>query len=224
MNFKKLALIAVIGLTPFASHAADWAGPYAGLVVGVGMPSTVVDDYDCNITCTSWNENSTMGFTYGVDAGYNWVLSPAVLVGVEADISGTNFTGSAYSANWGGTGAGHNSKWDSLTTLRGRAGLMVDNALLYATGGFAAVHLNAQGFYNANPIYNYNDSGYRFGIVGGVGLDYKLAATPWSITTEALYVSTAGRSVNAIGSTNDYNQYKVTASATLFRVGMNYKF
>lgn len=224
MNLKKIALIALIALTPLVSSAADWTGSYAGLVAGVGMPSTIVDDYDCYITCTSWNENSKMGVTYGIDAGYNWNLSPAVLVGVEADISGTTFKGHTYSANWGGSGAGHDSKWNSLTTLRGRAGLVVDNALLYATGGLALVDLNATGVYPSNPAAEYNASGKRLGLVGGVGFEYKLAAAPWSVKTEALYVSTPGHETMANGATQDYMKYKVTASATLVRVGMNYKF
>jgi len=223
MNLVKLALIGALGIAPVASDAADWAGPYAGFVAGVGMPSTVVDDYDCNITCTSWNENSKMGITYGFDAGYNWSLSRSVLMGVEADISGTTFKGSAYSANWGGKGAGDNSKWNSLTTLRGRAGFVVDNALLYATAGLAAVDLKATGFYNGNSCCNYDDSGYRIGLAGGVGFEYKLASA-WSFKTEYLYVSTPGKATYATGTTKDYNQYKVTASANLVRFGMNYKF
>jgi outer membrane immunogenic protein len=222
MNLIKLALIAAIGLIPAVSNAADWGGGYVGGVVGLGMPTTIVDDYDCYITCTSWNENTKMGITYGVDAGYNWMLSPAVLVGVEADISGTNFKGEAHSANWS-SGAGHDSKWTSLTTLRGRAGMAVDNALLYATGGLAIVDLKATGYNIGTPAANYDASGNRIGLVGGVGFEYKMAS-PWSIKTEALYVSTPGKETMAAGATADYMKYKVTASSTLIRVGMNYKF
>ncbi len=223
MNFNKVALIGLVALIPVTSNAANWAGPYVGVVASAGQPTTIVDDYDCYITCTSWNENSKMGFTYGLDGGYNWTLSPAVLVGVEADFSGTNFKGSAYSAQWGGTGAGHNSKWSSITTLRARAGVVMDNAVLYATGGLAGVDLKATGFYNPAPGHNYDDSGYRIGLAGGVGFEYKFAKA-WSFKGEYIHVSTPGKTVLATGATNDYDQYKVTASADLFRFGVNYLF
>lgn len=224
IDIKKVVLIAAIGLLPITSNAANFAGPYAGLVIGLGMPTTIVDDYDCNITCTSWNENSKLGSTYGLEGGYNWTLSPATLVGIEADYSGTSFKGEGYSANWGTTGAGHFSKWKSLVTLRGRAGVVVDNALLYVTGGFASVDLDATGFYANSSGYNYDASGRRSGVAVGAGFEYKLASSPLSFKGEVLSVSTQGKETLAIGATRDYNKYKVTASALLFRFGANYIF
>jgi outer membrane immunogenic protein len=224
MKLIQLSVIAAaIGLTPVVGNAADWAGPYAGFIGGAGMATTIVDDYDCNITCGSWNENSRVGFTYGIEGGYNWKLSPSVVVGIEGDISGTTFKGQAYSADWGG-GAGHHSKWNALTTLRGRAGVAVDDVLLYVTGGLAVVSLHAYGDYPFHTGYNYDASGPRIGFAIGSGFEYKLSSSPWSIKTEGLYVSTAGKEAHAEGFSADYNKYKVTASATLIRVGANYKF
>lgn len=213
-----------MGAIPVASIAAGFAGPYIGLSAGLGQPTTIVDDYDCNITCTSWNENSRMGLTGGIEGGYNWSLSAATVIGVDADISGTTFKGDAYSRNWGTNGAGHNSRWKSLTTLRGRAGFVVDNSLLYVTGGLAAIDLNASGFYNNNPIYNYDASGMRYGLAAGAGFEHKLSGGRWSVKGEVLSVSTQGKVTMANNTTQDYNKYKVTASGTLFRFGMNYLF
>lgn len=219
------AIIAVAAsLAPLASNAAGLPGPYVGLGFGIGQPTTIVDDYDCNITCTSWNENSRMGATLGVEGGFNWNLSPATMVGVDADFSGTTFSGDGRSANWGTTGAGHKSRWKSLTTLRARAGVLVDHAFLYATGGLAAIDLDATGYYNNNPAYNYDASGMRYGLATGAGFEYQIGSGPWSIKGEVLSVSTQGKTTQANGSTLDYNKYKVTASGTLFRFGVNFLF
>lgn len=81
--------------------AFDWSGPYLGLTGGYG-----------------WG--TTDGWLGGAFAGYNFQVSPNVVVGVEGDITGTNRT---------------TNSWDS--SIRGRLGYAYDRYLFYGTGGVA---------------------------------------------------------------------------------------
>ncbi len=81
--------------------AFNWTGPYVGLTGGYG-----------------WG--TTDGFLGGGLAGYNFQVSPNVVLGVEGDITGTNRK---------------SNSWDS--SLRGRVGYAYDRYLFYGTGGLA---------------------------------------------------------------------------------------
>lgn len=81
--------------------AFDWTGPYVGLTGGYG-----------------WGTSD--GFVGGGFAGYNFQVSPNVVVGVEGDVTGTNRS---------------TNDWDA--TVRGRLGYAYDRYLFYGTGGVA---------------------------------------------------------------------------------------
>lgn len=87
------------------------------------------------------------GLIGGVQAGYNYQANRVVL-GIEADYSGTNIAGSkalisntalAVDKAFGvTTNFSTQEKLNSLVTIRGRLGIIpFDRGLLYATGGFA---------------------------------------------------------------------------------------
>jgi outer membrane immunogenic protein len=52
----------------------------------------------------------------GGQIGYNWNATPSLLLGLEADVSGTRLTGSARTFNFAGTGPGWNVKDDVFGT------------------------------------------------------------------------------------------------------------
>ena len=97
---KKLLMTAAILAVPVAANAADvatkaaprfapapapynWTGFYIGANVGYGLGNVVIDDKDCNLSCSSQTLNPN-GFTAGGTIGYNWQYGSTVW-GIEGD-------------------------------------------------------------------------------------------------------------------------------------------
>lgn len=141
----------------------SWTGPYLGAHVGVRF----AEHHDWMFfepTGTVLTGTSSTSLVGGLHAGYNWQMSPSLLVGVEADISyGQNDASLAGSAPPFATvanqlstpGLGFNTVTTTSTTLtqrmaseldwtgslRGRIGLTNDRMLFYFTGGLALGHI-----------------------------------------------------------------------------------
>ena len=109
----------------------NWTGFYVGANAGYswggtsGFANTVFGALD--------------GFQIGPTVGYNYQINQAV-IGLESDwdwsgTRGTNTLAGPVSTN---------TRLTSLFTLRGRAGLTLDHALLYVTGGYAGASIKNQ--------------------------------------------------------------------------------
>jgi outer membrane immunogenic protein len=70
----------------------------------------------------------------GFQAGYNYMISPNILLGVEVDASSNKGSYSRLGANDGSFGS-YVLGWSG--TARGRIGYAANNVLFYGTGGFA---------------------------------------------------------------------------------------
>ena len=133
------------------------------------------------------------GFAGGVQAGYNWQFTNIVL-GVEADIMG--LTGSVsrnttFSENGGVDTAFVNDQvrnnW--MSTIRGRAGVAVDRALFYVTGGAAFANFSISHSFSdtAGPSTgSISGNTTRTGWTAGGGIEYALNAN-WTLRGEYLY-------------------------------------
>jgi outer membrane immunogenic protein len=88
------------------------------------------------------------GFVGGGQIGYNWQFAPNWLVGIEADISYTDFheTVAVATVPHGGVAATLNdtfsNRMEFFGTVRGRLGYVFDRTLVYATGGLAFGDVN----------------------------------------------------------------------------------
>jgi outer membrane immunogenic protein len=161
------AFITLIGAAAIVSGAAQaqsfsWTGFYFGGNAGGGWSSSTTtlngnDSETARIlagtivaggTPASPISLSSRGPTVGLQAGYNHQIAPQWLVGVEADISASNFTGSGLSrhlvfpaqAGFSDIFLVHRAEQtiDWWGTFRGRLGFLPRNdMLLYATGGLA---------------------------------------------------------------------------------------
>jgi len=146
----KLAAVGVaLGLSLGAVHAdeldpvppIDWNGAFYGLTVGGARWEASATDTGNGPSGAPWLATGAKGtddttvFVGGARAGYNHVLD-RMLVGVEADISGTNISQSKTVFEVTGT---TDINW--IATLRGRAGYVFPgtgtDVLLYGTGGLA---------------------------------------------------------------------------------------
>jgi outer membrane immunogenic protein len=90
------------------------------------------------------NSFNMSGVTGGIEIGYNWQVDRSLLVGLEADFSGSGLKGSGSSTSvveapptFAQT-VTEQQKIDWYGTLRGRIGLLpTPDVLLFTTGGFA---------------------------------------------------------------------------------------
>src|SRR5690606_39226249 len=102
----------------------NWGGFHAGVVGGAGMFVVAVDDYWCWWSCDAPTA-AGWGVFGGIHAGAQTQLGGAVF-GVEADwTTGFSNPERVYTSSY--DGITWCNGWDSLATLRGRAGLAIDN-------------------------------------------------------------------------------------------------
>ena len=167
-----------------------WGGPYLGGNIGYAWGS--VDN----------NPTKPSGFAGGVQAGYNFRLSPGGpwVVGLEGDIQATGaddtFAPWKFSNPWFGT-------------VRGRAGYAFDNIFVYGTGGLAFGALRGETF---GLSETHTNAGWTAGVGGEFGF-----APNWSAKVEYLYVDLSNSNFTITGVPNGYH-------FGLLRAGINYHF
>ena len=116
----------------------NWNGFYAGVVGGGVVSSVRATGSDSVAIFGDEIGNNGTGWTAGDQVGWNWMIAPKVVVGVEGDISwmGVDHTSFNY-FNVPPTGLsailGVDTSW--FATARGRLAYNTGPALLYVTGG-----------------------------------------------------------------------------------------
>jgi outer membrane immunogenic protein len=228
----------------------NWNGWYIGGNAGASWPGNSVTGYSggpgtaalfaANEFPTSLapGANSYLG---GGQIGYNWQISRASLIGLEADIQGWSYKGNSSTTPTTTltpftTSVEQHSNW--FGTVRGRTGLLVSpNILFYATGGFAYGQTEssqstiAQGFTLATcpaalPCAAASATSTRYGWAAGAGWEI-MATQNWTIRAEYLFLDLGVQSLAArtaafappvtFTSSNEFR-------ANMLRVGFNYMF
>lgn len=175
-----------------------WSGGYVGIQGGGNWANadfanggaTASDDFNGGLIGGFAGANIQNGnFVYGIegDLNYNWNSNTYTLFGADTEV-GTDISGS----------------------VRGRVGYAFDNALLYATGGWAA----ARGFYDVSGPGGGKETEMFNGFTVGAGVDYAFTDTMFG-RAEYRYNNFGDRD---LGATNvDFDQHQVT-------VGIGVKF
>lgn len=142
----------------------DWSGFYVGIQGGYG-------DADASVTVPALivPVRADGGFA-GLYAGVNWQVAPAWVIGVEADFNLAKIDGVT---DVGGPNL-FGVEVQSFGSVRGRAGLVFDRALLFVTAGWAFADVEtSQAAGGAAFALNKWLSGYAV----GAGIDYALTPT-----------------------------------------------
>lgn len=195
-----------------SNFAGFYLGGHAGYAIA-GTNSTLHDDNDLGETLASGNHRGT---TYGAQVGYNYQRCNLVL-GVEADWTWMN--GSARKSDAEPDSV--SSQVRDLGSARGRAGIVVDNMLFYATAGY--------GWGRANYSFVDADAGTvrvrlsEQGLVYGAGAEFQLHP---SILLRAEYLHYSfGKDVfvaDAIPTGPSSIAYRLSDVDTI-RVGLSFK-
>jgi opacity protein-like surface antigen len=193
---------------PPAAPAWTWSGFYIGGSVGAAAGTATFSDphgpsiFGDNVT--------TDGFLAGLQLGYNWQVAPRWVVGVVADTSYLDSSGSFTCMQAFTTLIGSNCEVSprALATVAGRVGFLVDplgHTLIYgkAGGAWTDSHIsiypyaaNFQSF--KDPVYPGGPTSADAGAWGGmVGAGIERALTPaWSISLEYNYYRFASTNVS----------------------------
>lgn len=219
---KKLTLITTV-LTIFSSlenaySQIRFAGSYIGANAGYISGSASVSDDDENLSYQT-TMISPAGASSGLTLGYNWV-NKNVLFGVEFDHNFTNIADRQVTNFPGDIGV----EIKSYSTLRGRAGFVVDNGtLFFLTAGAAVAKINADGNDTTSVP---GDEGFRIsknltGITFGAGVEHSIS-NQLSLKFEYLTIDLPDMITKDLN--DDDETYTISTKFNTFRVGLNYKF
>ena len=154
-------------LSSGSSAFADWAGTYAGGSIGGGLFDSEVFDEDENIAY-GFSNNDGFGGLAGFHVGHNFQNGNFVYGGVLS-LSRTGFD-ETFETNFCDPSV-HSTALNSMASLRGRAGLANENALIYVTAGIAKISTDE--VFECDGDEEFVNDGYN-AFVGGIGAEYKV--------------------------------------------------
>jgi outer membrane immunogenic protein len=151
------AVVAGLGASARAEPPSDWAGLFVGMHAGYTEGDLDIDIPDVPIVL----HEDPSGISGGALAGYNVQMDRLVL-GVEADIAGLNAEDEIT-----GAGAVDGGRMNLNGHIRGRAGVAVGNALIFAAGGLALADYEATlGF--GGMVLHKDDALVGYSVGGGI--------------------------------------------------------
>jgi outer membrane immunogenic protein len=175
----------------------------------------------------------------GVQGGYNWQTNCTVF-GVQADWSWTDSNAGSFLRDGPEVGQQTldvNSQLRWFGTVRAKTGVVVDNVLLYVTGGFAYARFNNDFLYNDPPpgaVFSqaFASSRTRWGYAIGAGTEWSFGGN-WSLVSEFMYLgfekdeqnyacsTVASCNGNPVGT---IYRYENSDNVWVSRIGLNYRF
>jgi outer membrane immunogenic protein len=195
-----------------------WTGFYVGVNAGYGWNTNDERYYDTTLGIVVDN-SSDGGFVGGGQIGYNMQFGSFV-VGVETDLQYADIGGSN-NTYVGGVYYGDRSGDAWFGTVRARAGVAFDRALIYATGGFAYGDVGHGSSTFGDPLlgtyYASNDDVNTGWTLGG-GVEYAFTNN-LTMKVEGLYVN--------LDTENNYTGIyadRDNAEFGVVRAGLNFKF
>lgn len=229
------------------SDALTWTGTYVGVNLGAGVGdigypfSGASSSASANPVSGKFRQRASGGMAGG-QIGYDYQTASGLVLGLVTDLDGSKYAGdSRFSSvdSAGNTYSGRlKTQIDGLGTVRGRLGMTSFNGRLlpYVTGGLAygGVSTTASQVCSAcgaggTSTYA-SQYGNRTGWAAGVGADYALSPH-LAMRTEYLYtdlgrqgLGTSGGSFSVPGVTVNDATASASASASILRVGLDYRF
>jgi opacity protein-like surface antigen len=201
--------------------ATRFTGFYAGGNTGAVAYSASRNDLDGFLTDTNTYTSNNIGWTGGVQVGYDWQSCNSVF-GVVADWNWANISADTRDEpnDPADPGQGFQSKLRWFSTLRARTGLAVNDTLFYVTGGVAAARVKTtvtEGS-NVNPeVTTFNKT--RWGMALGGGAEFALGNN-WTVNGEVLYLQFAKQQVAGFSA----DRFDLNDNAWVARLGLNYRW
>jgi|GEM_PF-126233 opacity protein-like surface antigen len=198
-----------------APTAYYWAGPYVGANFGGAFSAG-----EHVLTPIGWGTTNPSGALGGLQLGYNHMVAPTWLVGIEGELGWTSAQGKTNLVDPAGTAslsitADHN--W--YDTLTGRVGYVVGPLMLYAKGGAALMNADYRLDVNSGLDGSTVTNTTRPGWTAGGGFEYMLGSH-WSAKLEYDHLAFGSKTLtiaNPFG-----NNVTVKSSVNQVKAGVNY--
>jgi opacity protein-like surface antigen len=196
--------------------AYHWTGLYFGANFGGAFNR---EDVASPIGIAATNPSGVLG---GVQFGYNYLLAPHWLVGVEADLDWTSAQGKTNFIDPAGTAAlSVTSDHNWYDTVDARLGYVTGPLMLYAKGGAAWMNadyrLDVNSGIDGGTVMSANRSGWNV----GAGLEYMLGSR-WSAKLEYDYLDFGSKTLGF--DTPFGNGVTFKSSINEVKAGVNYHF
>ena len=221
---------------PIKAAAYNWYGFYIGVHGGYGWGRGSVDLTPNGATFATTGLPTSMasnakGFIGGVQWGSNWQFNQIVL-GTESDFSYTDIKSSQTATAAIGAAsltesASQRLKWFGTTRVRGGV-LVMENVLLYATGGLASGSVessyNFSGTACVGPCPTASASKTLYGWAAGGGIEY--GSGPWQFRVEYLHYDLGHLDYTVTSPFNPLVSFGASAKVAgdIVRGGVSYRF
>jgi len=203
----------------------SWNGIYIGANGGYGWSNLDTDSYDDSGALRGSGTQDRSGGFGGGQIGFNYMLNPNWLIGVEGDYDWASLTGSSDSCS--STGCSHSDgKTNWFATARGRVGYVMGDWLIYATGGAAWTHgssvrtITSDGAATGEST---TGTSTHPGWTAGAGVEYQFAPG-WSVVAQYLYIQTKGDTEFVYPTSSANRRSDTTSHLNTVRLGLNYRF
>lgn len=215
---------------PSPACTVNWfQGWYVGLNFGAGGYTAYRTDQDGQlinvvngqtIYANTYAQRQSGIFGGGGQFGHNWTTCNG-LFGFEFDgCHGSIVVSTVVLPNSPVADVSITSRFNDLVTARVRTGIVVDNVLLYVTGGVAAVHTLTTYLNSVGDQFSFSD--WRTGWVIGVGAEVAVTDNI-SLRGEGVYIGAGDRTFTFVSPTLGTGNYAHSDSMWLARVGLNVK-
>jgi len=192
-----------------------WAGPYIGANFGGAFSAG-----EHVLTPIGWGATNPSGALGGLQFGYNYLVAPTWLVGIEAELGWTSAQGKTNLVDPAGTAAlsiTSNQNW--YDTLSGRIGYVMGPLMLFGKGG--AAWMNADYLMEVNSgldgVTTTNTT--RPGWVAGVGLEYMLGSH-WSAKLEYDHLAFGRKTLTLVNPFGNSATFETAVNQV--KAGVNY--
>jgi len=207
-----IAVVLAVGASAAAAHAATspWNGAYVGVNLG---------GFDAKTRITiplypSAYDTSKVGVLGGGQAGYNILVAPDWVVGVEGDLDGLGVTDTSIIPNSPVVGEQFKVRYNLAYSVRGRVGYAPGPWLIYGTGGWAGARLDDSQYI---PLAGGHHSASLSGWAAGGGVEYA-TASHWTVGAEWIHSDYGRKSFVFNGPTS------IKLQAETFRARLSYRF
>jgi opacity protein-like surface antigen len=205
---------------PLMAPIYNWTGFYIGANLGGAWANGTLTD---NLTGASFTGDHS-GVIGGGTAGYNWQVSPNLVVGIEGTIDGTSIgkTSNIVTVPINGVPTAIQGSVDTnwIATFAGRIGFAQNNVLYYFKGGGGWVN-NSATLTNTITGASVSASNTRGGGLVGGGIEYGISPN-WTLKAEYDYLG-LDHWTNS-GPLFPGDTFTVSRHINIFTIGANYKF
>jgi outer membrane receptor protein involved in Fe transport len=200
-----------------APTAYYWAGPYVGANFGGAFSAG-----EHVLTPIGYGATNPSGALGGLQFGYNYLVAPTWLVGIEAELDWTSAQGKSNFVDPAGTASlSITSDHNWYDTLSGRVGYVMGPLMLYAKGGAAWMNADYRMEVNSGLDGLTLTNTTRPGWIAGGGLEYMLGSR-WSAKLEYDHLGFGSKTlafVNPFG-----NSVTFESAINRVKAGVNYHF